>query len=134
MDKALRLIGKLKSNLVSDEELARAGWRAAVGDRIEAHARFRELLRDRIVVEVEDKVWQSQMYSLEGQILAKLERLLGRRVARQIEFRIAIPRPRPASEGLAEFQLQSRDPEAERIRDHGLRRMYLRSKRRAAGQ
>lgn len=134
MDKALRLLGKLKNNLVCDEELARAAWRAAVGDRIEAHARFRELVRDRIVVEVDDRVWQSQMMTLEKQILAKLERMLGKRIARQIEYRVAIPRPKAQSEGDLEFRLQSADPEADRIGDHGLRRMYLRSKRRASGQ
>jgi hypothetical protein len=134
MDKALRLLGKLKNNLVCDEELARAAWRAAVGDRIEAHARFRELVRDRIVVEVDDRVWQSQMHALERQILSKLERMLGKVVARQIEYRIAIPRLQPQSEGALDFQLRSKDPEADRIGDHGLRRMYLRSKRRASGQ
>ena len=69
MDQALRLLGRLKNQVVGDEELLRAAWKAAVGDRIEAHARFRELLRDRIVVEVEDRVWQSQLHSLERQIL-----------------------------------------------------------------
>lgn len=134
MDKALRLLGKLKNNLVCDEELARAAWRAAVGDRIEAHARFRELVRDRIVVEVDDRVWQSQMHTLERQILDKLERMLGKRVARQIEYRIAMPKMGPRSEGEAEFRLQSRHPEADGIADSGLRKMYLRSKRRASGQ
>lgn len=134
MDKALRLLGKLKNGVVGDEELARAAWRAAVGDRIEAHARFRELVRDRIVVEVDDRVWQSQMHTLEKQILGKLDRLLGKVVARQIEYRIAIPRPQPAVEDGAAFGLTIQDPEAARISDPGLRRMYMKSKRRASGQ
>ncbi len=134
MDKALRLLGKMKNNLVCDEELTRAAWRWAVGERIEAHARFRELLRDRIVVEVDDRVWQSQMHTLEKQILGKLERMMGKRVARSIEYRIAIPKPGVQSAGMVDFALQSRDPEADRIGDPGLRRVYLRSKRRAAGQ
>lgn len=134
MDKALRLLGKLKNDLVGDEELARAAWRAAVGDRIEAHARFRELIRDRIVVEVDDAVWQSQMHTLERQILGKLQRLLGKVVARQIEYRIAIPRPKAQQEDGSGFQLAAVDAEAAKISDPGLRRMYVRSKRRAAGQ
>ena len=119
---------------MGDEELARAAWRAAVGDRIEAHARFRELIRDRIVVEVDDHVWQSQMHTLEHQILGKLQRLLGKVVARQIEYRIAIPRPTAQLEDGSGFRLAVVDPEAARISDPGLRRMYVRSKRRAAGQ
>ena len=95
MDNALRHIQKLKNGIVSDDELVRAAWRAAVGDKIESRARFRELVRDRIVVEVEDRVWQSQLNTLERQILGRLDRILGRRVARQIEFRIAILRPGP---------------------------------------
>ena len=134
MDKAIRLLGKLKNDLVGDEELARAAWRAAVGDRIETHARFRELVRDRIVIDVDDRVWQNQMHTLEGQILGKLHRLLGRVVARQIEYRIALPRIPAKVETRGEFQLAIQDPEAERIKDPGLRRMYVRSKRRAVGQ
>jgi hypothetical protein len=134
MDKALRLLGKLKNGVVSQEELARAAWRAAVGDRIEAHARFRELVRDRIVVEVDDLVWQKQMHTLERQILAKLERLLGRVVARQIEYRVAIPRKQPVVAETPTFELKLQDSEANKIGDVGLRRVYLRSKRRASGQ
>lgn len=134
MDKALRLLGRLKNQVVGDEELARAAWKAAVGDRIEAHARFRELLRDRLIVEVEDRVWQKQLHTLEKQILDKLERLTGKRLARQIEYRIAIPRPRPQMESTPAFQLSPQDQEAAAITDPGLRRVYLRSKKRAAGR
>jgi len=134
MDKALRLLGKLKNGVVSNEELARAAWRAAVGDRIEANARFRGLIRDRIVVEVDDRVWQSQMHTLERQILSKLARLLGKTVATQIEYRIAVPKPTPQVEIEPKFRLQACDSEARKISDPGLRRMYLNSKKRASGQ
>ncbi len=134
MDKALRLLGKLKNKIVSDEELARSAWRAAVGERIEGHARFRELLRDRIVVEVDDLVWQGQMTTLERQILGKLNRLVGKVIASQIEYRVAIPRLKPQVASESEFRLEVKHPEARKITDPGLRRVYLNSKRRAAGQ
>ncbi len=135
MDKALRHFQKLKNGIVNDDELVRAAWRAVVGEKIEARARYRELVRDRIVVEVEDRVWQSQLNTLERQILGRLDRILGRSIARQIEFRIAIPRPMPqrADESGAEFRLEMSDPEARKIADPGLRRVYLKSKRLAAG-
>ena len=134
MDKALRHFQKLKNGIVNDDEMVRAAWRAVVGEKIEARAHYRELVRDRIVVEVEDRVWQSQLNTLERQILGRLDRILGRSVARQIEFRIAIPRPKPqrAEESGAEFRLEMSDPEARKIADPGLRRVYLKSKRRAA--
>ena len=134
MDKALRLLGKLKNKVVSEEELARSAWRAAVGERIEGHARFRELVRDRIVVEVDDLVWQGQMTTLERQILGKLNRLVGKVIARQIEYRVAIPRLKPQAATEVDFQLELKHPEARKISDPGLRRVYLNSKRRASGQ
>lgn len=135
MDQALRHFQKLKNGIVNDDELVRAAWRAVVGEKIEGRARYRELVRDRIVVEVEDRVWQSQLNTLERQILGRLDRILGRSIARQIEFRIAIPRPTPqrVEESGAEFRLEMSDPEARKIADPGLRRVYLKSKRRAAG-
>ncbi len=134
MDKALRLLGKLKNGVAGEEELARAAWRAAIGERLEAHVRFRALVRDRIVVEVDDRVWQRQMYALEKQILAKLQRLLGRVLARRIEYQIAIPRMVPQPVESTEFRLVAKDPEADKISDPGLRRVYLKSKRKASGQ
>ncbi len=131
MEKALRLITKLKNNLVADDELVRAAWLAAVGPRLEAHARFRELVRDRAVIEVDDRIWQSQLASLERPIVEKLEKLVGRRVVSRIEYRVAIPRPKPQAAPLPEFALAARDPEANRIADPSLRRIYLQSKRKA---
>lgn len=134
MDKALRLVAKLKNKIVTDEELARAAWKAAVGDRLEIRARFRGLVRDRIVIEVDDALWQRQMTAMEGQILGKLSRIAGKAIANQIEYRIAIPKPGPEMETEAEFRLQMANPEARGIKDSGLRRVYLQSKRKAAGQ
>jgi len=100
MDQALRLLGRLKNQLVGDEELLRAAWKAAVGDRIEA----------------------------------QIERLTGRSMARQIEYRLAIPRPGPKVEIASDFRLAAQDQEAAGIADPGLRRVYLRSKKRAGGR
>jgi dsRNA-specific ribonuclease len=133
MDKALRLLAKLKNSIVKDEDLARAAWRAAIGERLEAHARFRELHYQTLIVEVDDRVWQGQMHALEKQILDKLQRLLGRRLATRIEYRVAAPRRQPGRAEAWEFQLAPQDAEASRITDPGLRRVYLKSKRKAAG-
>lgn len=134
MDKALRLIAKLKNDLVPEEELLRAAWKVAVGPRLESHARFRELIRDRVVIDVDDRIWQAQLTTLREQILDKLARVVGSRTVKQIEFRIAIPRKAPQSAGAEEFRLLPQDVEANKIADPYLRRMYLNSKRRAAAK
>jgi hypothetical protein len=133
MDRAFRSIAKLRKELVPDAEIARVAWSAAVGQRLEAHTRFLELVRDRAVVEVEDAVWQRQLNTLQKQIQQRLEAYLGKGVVRQIEFRVGLPRIAPQRAETGAFELKSQHPEADRIADPGLRRMYLRSKRRATG-
>jgi hypothetical protein len=130
MEKALQSIAKLKAKLVSDEELLRAAWKSAVGPRIEAHARIRALFGKRLVVEVDDRVWQSQLESLAPAILAKLEKLTGGRLAAFLDFRVGLPRRMPEAVE-APFSLTAQDAEAAKIRDPYLRRIYLQSKRRA---
>lgn len=137
MDPALRLISRIKNSVVDDEAQARSAWKRTIGSRLEAHARFRALVRQRLVVEVDDKIWQSQLYSLEKQILNKLERVLGRKVVTQIEFQLAIPRLGPQLESGVAFSLEApmpKDKSAQGIQDPILRRNYLNSKRRAASE
>jgi hypothetical protein len=137
MDPALRLISRIKNSVVDDEAQARSAWKRTVGARIEAHARFRGLVRQRLVIEVDDKIWQSQLYSLEKQILNKLERVLGRPVVTQIEFQLAIPRLGPQVERGGDFVLEApmpKDKSAQGIQDPILRRNYLNSKRRASSE
>jgi hypothetical protein len=135
MDRALRSIAKLRRELVPASEVARVAWKAAVGDKIDARTRFIDLVRDRAVIEVEDRVWQAQLNTLERQIIGRLEKYLGKGVVKQLEFRIAIPRRAPQTdtqpEHSPEFALLAQHPEAARIADPGLRRVYLRSKKRA---
>jgi hypothetical protein len=134
MEKALRLISKLKSRLVPEDELLAAAWKAAAGPKIEAHARFLNWIGNRLVIAVDDVVWQHQLTSLEKPLLDKLERLLGTRKVARIEYRVAIPRMLPRGDDGA-FALKAptviEDAEAAKIRDPYLRRIYLQSKRRA---
>jgi hypothetical protein len=130
MEKALKLISKLKAQLVPDEELLRAAWKAAAGPRIEAHARVLEFIGSRLVIAVDDQVWQHQLTSLEKPLLRKLEALLGAKMVARIEYRVSIPRIKP--QVVEEpFVLTAQDPEAAKIRDPFLRRIYLQSKKRA---
>lgn len=136
MERAGRLlaVSKAARRCLTPEELALAAWPAAVGRKAARHTRAVELKGDRLVVEVGDDLWQRNLELLSGQILANLRALLGDPAPRWIEYRLALPR-RPARSEMPEtaFHLTSQPAgeDAERIEDPVLRRIYLRSKRKA---
>ena len=97
MERAARLIknSKLSRQVLTEDDLARAVWPAAVGKAIAAHTSRIRLVRATLVVEVEDAIWQRQLYTLTGQILDRLRKLTGSDDIHDIEFRVAIPRRKP---------------------------------------
>lgn len=123
MERAGRLISKLKlpPGSVSLEDLARAGWPAAVGQRIAAHARAVSLAGNRLIVEVEDVVWQRQLFVLKKQILKRLEEVLGRSVVADVDFRMIPRRRQPRS---AEAPRPVKNDDADQIQDPVLRAIY----------
>src|SRR5689334_21906451 len=95
MERAGRTLAKLKlSGKISGDELALAAWPAAVGTRIASHANAVALVRGNLVVEVEDAIWQKQLFHLRHQILRKVHELLGDASVTDVEFRLAV-RKRP---------------------------------------
>ena len=128
MERAGRVLGKLKltKNTVSDEEIARSAWSAAVGKKIALRTHVVGLVRDRLVVEVEDAVWQRQLFTLRQQILGRLEQVLGRQIAKELEFRIAVPKIQPAR-----AEVISSADEADEIRDPVFRLVYKAARKRA---
>ena len=87
MERAGKSLAKLKlSNAISHEELACAAWSAAVGKRIADHAKAKSLVRDSLIIEVEDAVWQKQLFHLRYQILPKLTDLVGEGIVRNMQF------------------------------------------------
>ncbi len=121
MERAGRLIARLKlpAGSISPEEVARRAWPAAVGKRIAARTRPAWLTGSRLVVEVEDAVWQRQLAVLKRQILAKLDEVIGSSLVGEIEFRVAVPRRPPQRE-----EKTSAADEADRIEDPVLRAIY----------
>jgi predicted nucleic acid-binding Zn ribbon protein len=97
MERAARLIknSRLSRQVLSEDDLARAVWPAAVGKAIAAHTVRIKLVRRTLVVEVEDAIWQRQLYQLSSQILERLRKLTGSDSIQELEFRIAIPRRLP---------------------------------------
>ena len=90
MERAGQVLGKLKlaKQGLTDEELARSAWPPAVGKKIALRTRVVGLVRTRLVIEVEDAVWQRQLWTLQGQILQGIEKVLGRQVVTGLEFRL----------------------------------------------
>ncbi|MEJ7608204.1 MAG: DciA family protein [Bryobacteraceae bacterium] len=122
------MVGKLKLSAhgVSDEQLAIAAWPVAVGKKIALRTKSVSLVRDRLIIHVEDKIWQKQLFALRSQIVAALEKVLGRSIVGELEFRVAIPRrapvvastPRPLDE-------------ADSIKDPILRGIYVAARKKA---
>jgi hypothetical protein len=129
MQRAGRVLGNLKlaKQGVSDEEMARSAWAAAVGRKIAVRTNAVGMVRNRLVVEVEDAVWQRQLWTLRGQILNSLEQVLGRVIVQELEFKIAVPRIKPVR---AEAARNSND-EADSILDSTFRNVYKAARKRA---
>ncbi len=133
MERAASLLARLKSKNLPVEELARAAWPTAAGKKLASRTRATHMVRETLIIEVEDAVWRQQLHALRFQILRNLGRVLGPDVVRDVEFRIGVPRRPPQRETLVspDAAAGKRD-EADGIDDPVLRRIYKQS-RRAAG-
>jgi len=131
MERAGKSLARMKlSDAVSRDELACAAWPAAVGQRIAGHAAAKSLVRGSLIVEVDDAVWQKQLFHLRGQILAKLHQILGGGIITDVEFRIATPRRPP--QAARSLDSAARQDEADRIQDPVLRIVYRQSRKKAS--
>jgi predicted nucleic acid-binding Zn ribbon protein len=114
---------------VSGEQLVCAAWSAAVGARIAKHARAERLVRTKLIVGVDDAVWQRQLFGMSRMILSKLTENLGDGlVVDQLEFRVAAPRRGP--QRAERSTPASPVDEADGIEDADLRRLYITSRKR----
>jgi predicted nucleic acid-binding Zn ribbon protein len=131
MERAGKSLAKLKlPDAISQDDLARAAWPAAVGKRIAVHAAAKSLVRGSLIVEVEDGIWQKQLFYLRFQILAKLQEVVGAGVITDVEFRIATPR-RPPQPALSLNDPKPED-EADAISDPGMRIVYKQARKKAS--
>jgi hypothetical protein len=130
MERAGKTLSKLRSSEgISSESLARAAWPVAVGKRLANRAFAVGLVRDRLIVEVDDAIWQRQLFHLEGQILKRLREVIGDNLIRQLEFRISIARRPPQSATQAAPALPV--DEADQIEDLVLRKVYKQARKKA---
>ena len=104
-------------------------WKHAVGETLSARARAESLRDQTLVVAVEDKVWQRQLEQMRDQFLFRLNKVLGKRVVKALEFRIA-PEKFAVAKPVAEKTTTRPIPielvsAAASIEDPGLRKAFL---------
>ena len=132
MERASKLIRALgvSADTFSPEEFACAAWSQAVGKKIAAHTRAARLVRDRLVVEVVDEVWQRQLWALRYQIVRNLEKSVGPGLVGDLEFRI-VPRRREPVRAAAATTAAPNYDEANLIGDPVMRTIYKASRKKA---
>lgn len=138
MERASKFIRRLglPGETITAEELACSAWADAVGKKIAEHTRAARMVRSRLIVEVEDRVWQRQLFGLSQQILANLAERIGPGIVDDLEFRImprqtevvALARKEPQRAAHAAPAVAD---DAELIADPVLRNLYKASRQRA---
>lgn len=70
------------------EAAAKVAWRRVAGEGLRQTAIAFRLYRKTLVVAVPDATWQKQLEAMSGQLLFRLNSLLGQAVVTYIEFRV----------------------------------------------
>ena len=87
-----RLLPKLLNATGANPEMAeiaaKLAWTRAAGEGLRRHAIPFRLFRQTLVVSVADIIWQRQMQSMSAELISRINKLLGREVVAEIEFRI----------------------------------------------
>lgn len=135
MDQASRIIAQWSgvSDLISGERIACGAWQKAVGKRLGERTRAVKLVRDKLIVEVEDEVWRRNLWGLRFHILKNLVKAIGPGIVGDLEFRVVPVRREAQRETAAALfgSLPGEKPdESAAIGDPGMRRIYRNARRR----
>ena len=132
MERAGKTLARLKmSKTISAQELACIAWPEAVGATIARYSTAIALVRNKLVVEVEDSSWQQPLFQLEAQILKRIAEVVGPGVVGDLEIRIARTRRPPQRATRLAPETPALKDDADRIQDPGMRLVYKQSRRRA---
>jgi predicted nucleic acid-binding Zn ribbon protein len=124
MERAGKLAGKLKitHGLADADVRARSAWKAAAGKKIAEHTRAVSLVRGKLVVEVDDAVWQRQLNTLRHFLLRNLAREIGEELVTDLDFRPVPKRRGPQAE--VQARPAKLNDDAQQILDPFLRGLY----------
>lgn len=137
MDSLIKALPGLLKASGAPEEVAEAAcvavWKHAVGDGLSSHA-IPILLRDqKLTVAVEDELWKKQLEQMRGQLLSRLNYVLGQAMVTSIELRVdpkALAASRPPAPTSEKTEIDRSVPlelvsVAAGIEDIDLRRAFL---------
>ena len=136
-----RLLPKLLNATGANPEMAeiavKLAWTRAAGDGLRRHAIPFRLFRKTLVVSVADIIWQKQMQSMSLELISRINKLLGRDVVDEIEFRIdpvTVEQVRANSQPRQDPRDKAREPipaelvsAASEIADQDLRERFIRA-------
>jgi hypothetical protein len=80
------------------EAACRAAWKHAVGEGLSEHAVPVQLQNRTLVVAVADSMWKRQLEHMRGQLLFRLNGVLGQELVKSIELRVAPKELEPTRE------------------------------------
>jgi hypothetical protein len=110
LPKLLRAAGETEDVL---EAAALVAWKRVAGEGLRTQAVPFRLYRKTLIVAVADATWQKQLEAMSGQLLFRLNSLLGQAVVTYIEFRID-PRTVHAERAAAEVHEMNRAEQEKR--------------------
>lgn len=138
MDKLIDTLPAILKASGDSEEVAEAAciaaWRHAVGEGLSSHAAPVKLQHKTLVVVVGDGIWKTQLEQMRGQLLFRLNSVVGRELVKSIEFRVdpnsLSATNKPESSGGGATQRDYKVPvelltAAAHIQDTDLRRAFL---------
>jgi hypothetical protein len=137
MDNLIKTLPAILAAAGASEEVVEAAciaaWKHVVGEGLSNHAIPIQLQTDKLVVVVEDNIWQKQLEQMRGQLLFRLNSLLGQTLVKFLELRIdpkTLANARGAREGSRKERPDYKIPgelltAAAGIEDVELRRAFL---------
>ncbi len=130
------ILNATESNPEMAETVVKLAWTRAAGEGLRAQAVPFRLYRKLLIVSVADTIWQKQLRQMSAEFIFRINKLLGRTVVDEIEFRIdpaAVDRARariPASQ-TSRKETHAPSPEllsaASSITDPDLRNRFIRA-------
>ena len=116
------------------EAAAIAAWKHAAGDGLKEHAIPLKLEDRTLTIAVADAIWQKQLHSMRGQLLFRVNSILGKPLVGALDFVIDPKLAKPAVEQPAQREefLDNEVPlelwsAASAIQDKELRRKFLKT-------
>ena len=114
------------------EAAAIAAWKHAAGDGLKEHAVPLRLENRTLIVAVADRIWQKQLTSMRGQMLFRINSILGQPLVGALDFVIDPKLVKPRVEQKQDEPLDNEVPlelwsAASAIHDQELRKSFLKT-------